>query len=180
MNDQQDHNHENNGWTSSGVAIAEEHTATSVEHNGEARVATPPAEPDGVAARAARNARPSRTRRRATGRVSGDLTSLLHKHVTAMGPAEALHAIDTLRHLTSGPSASEGRVDPDWLTQLGNSIAVLRDGPAIKRLISMLVDLVPVVHASDNEAAVNAVIEFARQSATAAQEAAAERQRRRR
>lgn len=180
MNDHQDHNHEHNGWASSGVAIAEEHATTDAEHSDEARVATPRAETDGVATRATRNARPSRTRRRATGRVSGDLTSLLHKHVTAMGPSEALHAIDTLRHLTSGPSAADGRVDPEWLTQLGNSLSVLRDGPAIKRLVSMLVDLVPVVHASDNEAAVNAVIEFARQSATAAQEAAADRQRRRR
>lgn len=180
MNEHTDHNHEHNGWASSGVAVAEHQPAPGDDAAAESQVATPPAETDGVATRAARNARSSRTRRRATGRVSGDLTSLLHKHVTAMGPAEALHAIDALRHLTSMPSAGEGRVDSEWLTQLGNSIAVLRDGPAIKRLVSMLVDLVPVVHASDNEAAVNAVIEFARQSATAAQEAAADRQRRRR
>ncbi len=180
MNDHQDHNHEHNGWASSGVAVAEEHATPGDTSGDEAHDATRPAEADGVPARAARNARSSRTRRRATGRVSGDLTSLLHKHVTAMGPTEAVHAIDTLRHLTSMPSANDGRVDAEWLTQLGDSLAALRDGPAIKRLVSMLVDLVPVVHASDNEAAVNAVIEFARQSATAAQEAAADRQRRRR
>lgn len=167
-------------WPQNGTAAFAEHVAQDETSDDGAQVATPPQISDMVATLAGRNARPSRTRRRNNGHVPGDLPALLHRHLAAMGPAEAVHALDALEHLTSTPSAADGRIAPAWLTQLGSELDTLRDGPSIRRLVAMLVDLVPVVLAADNDAAVGAVIGFARAQTTAAVEAATDRQRRRR
>ena len=154
--------------------------AQDVTHCDPADTATPPADADHNATPAPRNARSPRTRRRAAGHVPADLPALLHQHLNAMGPAEAVQALDALQRLASQPSADGSHVHPAWLTQLGVEIAAHRDGPAIKRLVAMLVDLLPLTSRTDNDAAVGLVIGFARQQATAAHEAATDRQRRRR
>lgn len=156
-----------------------DHVQDAAPHN-DSHTATLPPAGDGDAQRPARNAKPPRTRRRAAGHVPADLPALLHQHLNAMGPAEAVQALDALQRLASQPSADGAHVHPAWLTQLGAEIATHRDGPAIKRLVAMLVDLLPLTSRTDNDAAVGLVIGFARQQATAAHEAAANRQSRRR
>lgn len=167
-------------WDQNGTTVLDEHGHRDETADIGPRVATTTPAEDHDATPAARRARSPRTRRRNTGHVPDDLPTVLHRHLAAMGPAEALQALNALQRLTLEPSTVDGRVAPVWLALLGTQIGQLRDAPAIKRLVAMLVDLVPVIGAADNDAAVDAVIGFARAQTTAAAETAADRQRRRR
>ena len=167
-------------WEHNGATVVDEHGAHDETSDIGTHDATPPAEPDRDATRDTRNARTPRTRRRNNGHVPGDLATVLHRHLAKMGPSEAAHALDTLERLTTRPSAEGPRVHPAWLAQLAVDLGEHRTGPAISRLVYAVVELVPIIHAADNDAAVAAVIGFARAQTTAAQEAAAARQSRRR
>jgi len=170
----------NNGHHPNGTALLDHDVVQNDTPHDEAQSATPPAETDGVATRGTRNARPRRTSRRGTGHVPDDLPALLHKHLTPMGPAEAVHALDALQRLTSQPSTAGEHIAPAWLAQLGEELGTHRDGPAIKRLVAMLVDLVPLIHAAGGTDAIAPLLGFARTQAADAQKSAADRQARRR
>lgn len=173
-------NHETNGHQPHDTAVLDHPVAQDAVAHNEPQAATPTPETDGVATRGARNARPRRTSRRGTGHVPDDLPALLHKHLTPMGPAEAVHALDALMRLTSQPSAAGEHVAPGWLSLLGDELGTHRDGPAIKRLVAMLVELVPLIHAAGGSDSIAPLLGFARTQAAAEQKAAADRQARRR
>lgn len=173
-------NHDSNGHQPHDTAVLDRPDAQDATAEEAPQSATPSPEADRVATPGPRNARLRRTSRRGAGHVPDDLPALLHKHLTPMGPAEAVHALDALQRLTGRASADGDHVHPAWLAQLGDELGTHRDGPAIKRLAAMLVELVPAIHAAGGSDAIAPLLGFARTQAADAKQAAADRKARRR